>query len=122
MDKVGPLVAANRARKLTALQRRIARDKNRGLIGSEMEVLVEGPSEEHDLVMQGRHAGQAPEIDGAVYLSEGEARAGEMRRVRIVQASDWDLVGELLDPPPTARLKKRVALKVLGGPSETRWQ
>src|SRR5260370_28606383 len=52
MDKVPPLVAANRARKLTALQRRIAREKNRGLIGREMDVLVEGPSEEHDLVMQ----------------------------------------------------------------------
>jgi ribosomal protein S12 methylthiotransferase len=120
-DKVPPLVTANRARKLAALQRRIAREKNRALIGKELEVLVEGASEEHDLVMKGRHAGQAPDVDGSVYLSEGEARAGEMRRVRIAQASDWDLVGELLDeagPPPP----KRVALKVLGAPRETRWQ
>ena len=86
--KVPPLVAANRARKLMALQRSIAREKNRALVGRELEVLVEGPSEEHELVMKGRHAGQAPEIDGSVYLSEGEAHAGEMRRVRIVQASD----------------------------------
>ena len=62
-------------------------------------MLVEGPSEEHELVMKGRHAGQAPDIDGSVYLSEGEAHAGEMRRVRIAQASDFDLVGELLDEP-----------------------
>ena len=55
-----PLVAANRARKLMALQRRIAREKNRALIGREIDVLVEGPSEEHELVMKGRHAGQAP--------------------------------------------------------------
>jgi ribosomal protein S12 methylthiotransferase len=120
-EKVPPLVTANRARKLAALQRRIAREKNRALVGKELEVLVEGASEEHDLVMKGRHAGQAPDVDGSVYLSEGEARAGEMRRVRIAQASDWDLVGELLDepgaPPP-----KRVALKILGEPRETRWQ
>ncbi len=121
--KVTPLVAANRARKLLALQRGIAREKNRALLGREMEVLVEGPSEDHELVMKGRHAGQAPEIDGSVYLSEGEAHAGQMRRVRIVQASDWDLVGELIDegrvhPLPT----RRVSLKVVGGASEPRWQ
>jgi ribosomal protein S12 methylthiotransferase len=120
-DKVSPLVTANRARKLAALQRRIAREKNRALIGKELDVLVEGASEEHDLVMKGRHAGQAPDVDGSVYLSEGEARAGEMRRVRIAQASDWDLVGELLDEPGASR-PKRVALKVLGAPRETRWQ
>jgi ribosomal protein S12 methylthiotransferase len=122
--KVAPLVAANRARKLMALQRAIAREKNQALMGKELEVLVEGPSEEHDLVMKGRHAGQAPEIDGSVYLSEGEARAGEMRRVRVSQASDFDLVGELIDAdslpqPPEPR---RVSLKVLGSSRETRWQ
>jgi len=127
--KVSGLVAANRARKLMALQRRIAREKNRALLGQELEVLVEGPSEEHEFVMKGRHAGQAPEIDGSVYLSEGEAHPGEMRRVRIAQASDWDLVGELLDSPepgsrsldPTAPTAsearatsaRRVALRVL---------
>jgi ribosomal protein S12 methylthiotransferase len=120
--KVPPLVAANRARKLMALQRRIARERNRGLIGREMDVLVEGPSEEHELVMKGRHAGQAPDIDGSVYLSEGEAHPGEMRRVRITQASDWDLVGDLLDQPSTVATR-RVSLKVLrGGVSEPRWQ
>jgi ribosomal protein S12 methylthiotransferase len=120
--KVPALVAANRARKLMALQRRIAREKNRALVGREMDVLVEGPSEEHELVMKGRHAGQAPDIDGSVYLSEGEAYPGEMRRVRITQASDWDLVGDLLDDP-AARPPRKVSLKVLGhGSHEPRWQ
>jgi ribosomal protein S12 methylthiotransferase len=120
-DKVSPLVSANRARKLMGIQRRIAREKNSALVGHELDVLVEGPSEEHELVMKGRHAGQAPEIDGSVYLSEGVTHAGEMRRVRIVQASDWDLVGELLDETSTAPKKRRVALNVVGG-SASRWQ
>jgi ribosomal protein S12 methylthiotransferase len=121
-DKVKALTSANRARKLMGIQRKIARDKNRALIGRELDVLVEGPSEEHELVMKGRHAGQAPDIDGSVYLSEGEAFPGEMRRVRIAQASDFDLVGELLDAP-TRRPGRKVALKVIGGGSgETRWQ
>jgi ribosomal protein S12 methylthiotransferase len=120
-DKVPPLVAANRARKLLAMQRRIAREKNRARLGQELEVLVEGPSEEHELVMKGRHAGQAPDVDGGVYLSEGESRPGEMRRVRVVQASDWDLVGELIDEAPPVAPKK-VSLKVIGGSRDTRWQ
>jgi ribosomal protein S12 methylthiotransferase len=114
-DKVPALVAANRSRKLLAMQRRIAREKNRALVGSELEVLVEGASEEHELVMKGRHAGQAPEIDGSVYLSEGEAFPGEIRRVRITHASDWDLVGELLGQAAPATSRKRVALKLLSG-------
>jgi ribosomal protein S12 methylthiotransferase len=112
-NKVPALVAANRSRKLMAMQRRIAREKNRALIGSELDVLVEGASEEHELVMKGRHAGQAPEIDGSVYLSEGQAVAGEMRRVRITHASDWDLVGDLLGEGAPAAPRKRVGLKML---------
>jgi ribosomal protein S12 methylthiotransferase len=119
--KVPALVAANRSRNLMALQRRIAREKNRGLVGSELDVLVEGPSEEHELVMKGRHAGQAPEIDGSVYLSNGEARPGEMRRVRITHASDWDLVGDLLGEA-TPALKPRVALRLIPESPERRWQ
>ncbi len=126
--KVPALVSANRARKLLALQRGIAREKNQALIGTEMDVLVEGPSEDHELVMKGRHAGQAPDIDGSVYLSEGEAHPGQMRRVRVVQASDWDLVGDLIDEDPAAPREpqapapRRVSLKVVGAAREPRWQ
>ena len=56
-----------------SIQRRISKKKNRAMIGQELDVLVEGPSEDSELVMMGRHAGQAPEIDGCVYLSGGSA-------------------------------------------------
>jgi ribosomal protein S12 methylthiotransferase len=112
--KVPARVAAARYRKLMTLQRKISRERNQALVGKELEVLVEGPSEDHEWVMKGRHAGQAPDIDGQVYLSGGEARAGELRRVRISQASDYDLVGELLDENGAKKKPRRVALKVLG--------
>ncbi|HVJ95041.1 MAG TPA: 30S ribosomal protein S12 methylthiotransferase RimO [Labilithrix sp.] len=109
------LVITNRWRKLMSVQRKIARKKNKGLIGRELDVLVEGPSEEHELVMAGRHAGQAPEVDGQVYLSGGEVERGQIRRVRITQASDYDLVGDVIDEaPPSPKKKKKVSLKVLG--------
>jgi ribosomal protein S12 methylthiotransferase len=73
--------------------------------------LVEGPSEDSELVMVGRHAGQAPDIDGVVYLSGGptgiEARPGELRSVRIESASDYDLLGELTSDAPIALPKPK---------------
>jgi ribosomal protein S12 methylthiotransferase len=120
--KVPARTAEARHRRLMALQRKIAHKKNKALVGQTVEVIVEGVSDEHEYVMMGRHRGQAPEIDGQVYLSEGEARPGELRRVQIVDASDYDLVGEILDEPalvaaPAPRPVKagngRVSLAVL---------
>ena len=115
--KVLARTAQGRWRKLMAIQRKISHENNARLIGRELDVLVEGTSDEHEFVVMGRHAGQAPEIDGQVYLSGGEARAGTMRRVRVTQASDYDLVGELLDegtPAPPSEPARRVALRVVG--------
>jgi ribosomal protein S12 methylthiotransferase len=107
-DKVPAKVAGARARQVLSLQRKISRKKNRALIGREVEVLVEGPSEESELVMVGRHAGQAPEIDGSVFLSGGEVHPGELRRAVITQARDYDLVAEVNDEePPLASRRPR---------------
>jgi ribosomal protein S12 methylthiotransferase len=94
--KVPKRIAAARAKKLMTLQRRISRKKNRALVGQELEVLVEGPSDESDLVMAGRHPGQAPEIDGTVYLSGGPVEPGDLCQARVESASDYDLVAEVL--------------------------
>ena len=114
--KVPARTAGARYRKLMTLQRKISQKKSEALIGRELDVLVDGASDEHEFVMMGRHAGQAPDIDGQVYLSGGEAQPGEMRRVRISQASDYDLVGELIDDDRitiAAPTPKRVRLQIL---------
>ena len=59
----------------------------------------------------GRHGGQAPDIDGQVYLSGGDAKAGELRRVQIIEASDYDVVGELLDEAPLVEARAPSAKK-----------
>jgi ribosomal protein S12 methylthiotransferase len=91
---VRPRDSYNRSRKLMAVQRRISRGLNRGLVGTHVRVLIEGPADDKGYVLSGRHAGQAPEVDGVTYLISSAAGVGEMIDARIVRASDFDLVAE----------------------------
>ncbi|HWO14606.1 MAG TPA: 30S ribosomal protein S12 methylthiotransferase RimO [Polyangiaceae bacterium] len=93
-DKVDDATAEARASALIELQRSISRRKNEARIGSELRVLVEGPSEESELVMVGRHAGQAPDVDGVVYLSHGPVQPGNFCTARVASVLDYDLLAE----------------------------
>jgi ribosomal protein S12 methylthiotransferase len=100
--KVDSKTIYNRKRSLMALQRKISRARNKKLIGSELPILVEGPSQETDLLWEGRLMSQAPEIDGVCYINDfgpGAPRPGEIRTIRVTEAHDYDLVGELVDLP-----------------------
>jgi ribosomal protein S12 methylthiotransferase len=106
--KVDGRTIHNRRRHLMALQRKISRRRNRALVGAEVPVLIEGPSEETDLLWQGRMPTQAPEIDGVALINDfegDEPRAGEIRHLRITEAHDYDVVGTLL---PTTEAAPRV--------------
>ena len=100
--KVDAKAIYNRKRHLMALQRKISRARNKALVGRELPVMVEGPSADSDLVWQARLSTQAPEIDGVAYISDpGESplRPGDIRVMRITEAHDYDLTGELVDTP-----------------------
>ncbi len=97
-EKVDAPTIARRKRTLMALQRRISRARNRALVGSEVDVLLEGPSKETDLLWEARMSTQAPEIDGVCYINDfndAAPRTGEIRRIKITEAHDYDLVGAL---------------------------
>ena len=95
-DPVPTDVAEARRDELMELQRDLSRERNESLVGEVLPVLVEGPSEETDLLWQGRTAGQAPEVDGVTYINEGFAPPGTICPVEIVQAGDYDLVGRIV--------------------------
>ena len=99
-DKVLPQESERRRKKLMSLQKQISRRKKRALIGRQFDLLLEGASEETDLLWQGRTAMHAPEIDGTVYVNDfgdhGRAREGEFYRCEITAAHDYDLVARLL--------------------------
>jgi ribosomal protein S12 methylthiotransferase len=94
-DDVPPAVKHRRRNKLMAQQKRIAARAQKGRIGARIRVMVDGPSADHELVWRGRLAGQAPDIDPIVYLTEadpGALRPGLLLDAEIVGARDYDLV------------------------------
>ena len=97
-DRVPARVKESRKRKLMAVQQRLVARRNRGRVGQRLEVLVEGPHVESDLLLQGRTAAQAPEIDGAVILNDGWAEAGSFVTATVTEAQGYDLVARIEAP------------------------
>jgi ribosomal protein S12 methylthiotransferase len=94
-DDVPAATKRKRRNALMAAQKRIvARDQKRR-VGAQVDVMVDGPSPEHELVWRGRLAGQAPEIDPVVYFTDANPetlRPGVVLRAEIVGAREYDLV------------------------------
>ncbi|MEI6790213.1 MAG: 30S ribosomal protein S12 methylthiotransferase RimO [Myxococcaceae bacterium] len=83
--------------KLMRLQRKIHKAKLKSMIGEIHEAIVEGPSDEHPLLLKGRLWSQAPDIDGVTYLSSDQPLTpGQLVKVQIQSAHDYDLVGEVV--------------------------
>ncbi len=102
-DQVPPEVIEARYHHLMTLLQEKSRARMARFAGRRIEVLVDGPSEETDLLLAGRHKGQAPEIDGTTYINDGSARAGDIVEVEVTETFDYDIVGHItrvLHPAP----------------------
>jgi ribosomal protein S12 methylthiotransferase len=111
-----------RFERIMEIQQRISREHQRATIGRRLEVLVEGRAEETEHLLAGRHAQQAPEIDGLTYVNDGVAYPGEIVTVEVTDASDYDLVGRVVArepgraarPLPKRPAPRRTRLPILG--------
>lgn len=86
-----------RQREIRALHEQISTEKNQARKGQILEVLVEGYSEETDLLLKGRHQGQTPEIDGSVLINDGQAAIGQIVKLQVTEALPYDLVGRIVE-------------------------
>jgi ribosomal protein S12 methylthiotransferase len=90
----------SRRKSLMSIQKKISRAKKKSLIGREFDLLLEGTSTESDLLLEGRTAMHAPEIDGKVFVNDypegNDPKEGEFYRCRITAAHDYDLVAEIV--------------------------
>jgi ribosomal protein S12 methylthiotransferase len=99
-NKVDAKTMKRRRTALMKEQAKISKSKNKAKIGKTYRVLFEGLSQESDLLFQGRLEGQAQEIDGYILINDMpdgfEPKVGEFYNVRINEAHDYDLIGEIL--------------------------
>src|SRR4029079_12709250 len=88
-----------RRRELLRIQRQVSKRKLGAMRGRMLRVLVEGPSDESESRSRRRDEGQAPEIDGQVYLSLPPEAAtpapGTFVDARVTHAAEYDLAAEL---------------------------
>jgi len=104
-DDVPAALKRRRRNSLMARQKAIVGRANRARIGHPVDVLVDGRSPEHELVVQGRLEGQAPDIDSVVFLTDcdpDDYAAGELIQARIVGARGYDLIAAPVVPAATA--------------------
>jgi len=90
-DRVPEEMKEQRYQEVMEIQKQIVREKHRNYIGKEQPVFIE--KLEEDCVGMGRTPWQAPEIDGQVYITKGAFSLGEIKKVKITDANDYDLIG-----------------------------
>jgi len=99
-DKLPVREIERRRKHLMQLQRKISKRQKKKLVGKEFDLLLEGPSEESDLLLEGRTAMHAPEIDGKVFVNEVPEglmpESGRFYRCEIVESHDYDLVARIV--------------------------
>ncbi len=98
--KVSPREIENRRKHLMGIQQQVSRKKRTALVGRTFDLLLEGKSEETELLLEGRTPMHAPEIDGKVFVNDfpdgSEPKVGEFYRCEITEAHDYDLVAKIL--------------------------
>ena len=103
-DDVPAPVKRRRRNAVMARQKRLVAQAHRARLGSEVEILIDGASPDHPMVIQGRLEGQAPDIDSSVYLTAcdpSEYAAGDLIRARVVSSRGYDLVAMPLEAQVT---------------------
>jgi len=98
-DDVPAAVKNARQRRVMSLQKRLISTRQHSRIGEHTRVMVDGPSSDHELVIRGRLATQAPDIDASVFLTDCDPatlRPGGVVEVEIVGARDYDLIARVL--------------------------
>jgi len=97
LDQVEESIKEERFNILMSVQQKISKAKHKAHIGRIERVVVEGLSEETELLLQGRTSQQAPDIDGIVLINEGHANVGDFVNVEITESMEYDLIGRIVE-------------------------
>ena len=96
-DQIDEQIKQDRYDILMQTQLQVSEEKNEEKIGSRLTVLCDGYDEENN-VYYGRSYADAPDVDGKVYFkSEDQIFVGDFVNIEVIEALDYDLIGEITD-------------------------
>jgi ribosomal protein S12 methylthiotransferase len=90
-------IAEERLKEIMELQATLSQNRNQRLVGKTLPVILDGFSDETDLLLSGRTAGMAPDVDGRVLINKGQGKIGEIKPVLINEVYAYDLIGEIIE-------------------------
>ena len=95
-NQVDEKVKLERFNTLMSVQKEIATEINKSYLGKTVEVLIDEKDENSEDTYIGRTQGDAPEVDGEVFVKAKDVKPGDFVNVKITDTLEYDLVGEQL--------------------------
>jgi ribosomal protein S12 methylthiotransferase len=95
-DQIDDETKQRRYDELMQIQREISREIQKDKVGKTFDALVNGVSEESEFLFEARLSTQAPEVDGIVYINDGDVKPGSVQKIQVTESHDYDLVGHIL--------------------------
>src|SRR3989338_1806376 len=96
-DQIPDEVKIERRDIIMKLQQKISSENNKRFVGMMRDVLVEDSVSDNEFLIKGRMQTQAPDIDGIVYIEEGDARVGDILPVKITRTMEYDFIGRAVN-------------------------
>jgi ribosomal protein S12 methylthiotransferase len=104
-NKIDAETIRRRRSQLMAIQKKISARNLKHRVGQRLQVMLEGPSKDTDLVWEARLEGMAPEIDGKVYITEFEGvndaqelpAPGTLATIEVIGTKEYDLIGRVIE-------------------------
>ncbi len=94
-NQIDEETSENRKDELMSIQQNISQNFLESLVGTKIKVIIDRISDEDDFAFEARTYFDAPEIDGIVFITDGEAKVGDIAEVKIIDAWEYDLIGKL---------------------------
>ena len=96
-NQIDEEIAEERKDELMQIQQTISEDFLSGMVGRKIKVIIDQIGEDEDFSLEGRSYFDSPEIDGTVFIAEGDAMIGEIVEVEIIDAWEYDLIGRIVE-------------------------
>ncbi|MCK9329247.1 MAG: 30S ribosomal protein S12 methylthiotransferase RimO [Candidatus Cloacimonetes bacterium] len=96
-NQVNKQTAQNRKDRLMAIQQKISEEIMSSFIDQELEVIIDRKANEESFLYEGRSYLDAPEIDGTIFITHGNAKPGDIVTVQITDSWEYDLVGKIIN-------------------------